>query len=160
MVLEKPTAPPARSHNTNFFRAQGARLREDHTSFSCISWGFIGTSSPAASVEGARRSPCNAESCKLRPPGYSQAILAPALLCANSVQIGLLKPYDPGLTEADAEVLFKHGLEDGSGYPLCVDEDGAWYTGVHRLKKIPGALGDYDDVVVLLSQVPALQLAV
>jgi hypothetical protein len=79
MVLEKPTAPPARSHNTNFFRAQGARLREDYTSFSCISWGFIGPSSPAASVEGARRSPCNAESCKLRPPGLSEDILA--LLC-------------------------------------------------------------------------------
>src|SRR5215218_1317064 len=75
----EPTAPPARSHNTNFFRAQGARLREDHTSFSCISWGFIGPSSPTASVEGTRRSPCNAESCKLRPPGYSQDILA--LLC-------------------------------------------------------------------------------
>src|SRR5215212_8543762 len=102
MVLEKPTAPPARSHNTNFFRAQGARLREDHTSFSRISWGFIGPSSPAASVEGARRSPCNAESCNLRPPGYSQAILAPLCSVRTQCRWGsssrtTLLPYRPAL---------------------------------------------------------------
>src|SRR5215211_4456921 len=119
---------------------------------------FIGDSSPVASVEGARRSPCKAESCKLRPPGYSQAILAPALLCANSVQIGLLKPYNPGLAEWETEIFLKHGLEDGSGYPLSVDEDGAWHTGVHRLEEVPGALRDYDDIVAL--SVPALQRAV
>src|SRR5918998_340135 len=86
------------------------------------------------------------------------AILAPPLY-ANSVQIGLIEPYDPGLAERETELFLEHGLEDGSGYPLCVDEDAARHAGVHRLEKVAGAFGDYDDVVVAL-QVPALQLAV
>ena len=101
--------------------------------------------------------------CRVLQPTAAGFILSyprAALLCANSVQIGLLEPYDPGLTEADAEIFLKHGLEDGSGHPLCVEVDGARHAGRHRLKKIPGALGDYDDVVVFLSQVPALRLAV
>jgi hypothetical protein len=73
-----------------------------------------------------------------------------AALFANSVQIRLVEPYNPGLTEADAEVVFKHGLEDGSGYPLSVEEDAVRHAGVHRLQKVTGALGDYEDVVVTL----------
>src|SRR5215216_2232357 len=78
---------------------------------------------------------------------------------ATSSQIGLLESHNSGLIKGDTEVLLKHGFEDGSGYPLSVDEDAVGHAGVHRLQKVPGALGDYDDLVVL-SQMPALQLAV
>src|SRR5918998_6572536 len=86
------------------------------------------------------------------------AILAPPLY-ANSVQIGLIEPHDPGLAKRETEVFLEHGLEDGSGYPLRVDEDAARHAGVHRLEKVAGAFRDYDNVVVAL-QVPALQLAI
>jgi hypothetical protein len=46
-----------------------------------------------------------------RPPGSSLAILAP-LLYANSVQIGLIEPYSPGLAQRETELFLKHGLED------------------------------------------------
>src|SRR5215203_571038 len=78
---------------------------------------------------------------------------------AKLSQIGLLKADEPGLAERHAEVLFKHGLEDGPGYPLPVDEDAARHAGAHRLKQIPRTLRDYNDLVVVL-QVPALQLPV
>ena len=84
---------PSRAGSLMGLRAPFIGLRAEQTKVSrplekarCrrLSWAFIGDSSPAARVEGARRSPCNAESCKLRPPGSSQAILAP-LLYADSV---------------------------------------------------------------------------
>ena len=112
----------------------------------------------ASGVEGARRSPCKAESCnygrRVRPK------LSSPLLYANSVQIGLVEPYNPpALTEGEAEVVLKHGLEDGPGYPFSVDEDAVRHASIHRLEKVPGALRDYDHVVVAL-QVPALQVAI
>src|SRR5215204_4042507 len=68
-------------------------------------------------------------------------------------------------TAPDGELQRRH-LQDGqvvivAKSPrdlLSVDVDTARYAGVHRLKKIPGALRGYNDLAVL--QVPALQLAV
>src|SRR5918995_1929201 len=76
---------------------------------------------------------------------------------ANSAQIGLVEPYDPGLAERDTELLFEHRLEHRAGYLISVDEDAARHAGVQRLQKVPGALRGYDDALL---QVPALQLAI
>jgi hypothetical protein len=85
---------------------------------------------------------------------YTTAGLLPSLssrrCCADSAQIGLLKPYNPGLAQRETEFFLKHGLKNGPGYPLCVDEDGAWHASIHRLKKVPGAFCDYDDVALAL----------
>jgi hypothetical protein len=71
-------------------------------------------------------------------------------LCYTNLLRIEVESYNPGLAEWETEIFLKHGLEDGSGYPLSVDEDGAWHTGVHRFQKVPGAFRDNDDVVVAL----------
>jgi hypothetical protein len=74
------------------------------------------------------------------------------------VQIGLVEPYNPGLTQGDTEVVLEHRLEYRPCYPISVDEDAARHAGAHRLEEIFVALGDNEDLAVL--QVPALQFAI
>jgi hypothetical protein len=80
------------------------------------------------------------------------------LLCANSVQIGLLETDESRLVERDTQVDFKHGLEHGPRHPLSVKVDATGNAGSYRLQEILVALGDDEDLAVL--QVPALQLPV
>src|ERR687889_617730 len=90
----------------------------------------------------------------VRPRRYPRA----ALLCANSVQIGLLKTDEPGLVDGDTKIDLQHGLEYRARYPLSVKVDATGNATGYRLQEIFVAPGDDENLVV--SQVPALQLPV
>jgi hypothetical protein len=110
--------------------------------------GAHGNSSPAATVEGARRSPCKAESCTTAAgfvPSYPRAA-AMRTHCRS------------GSLERDTEVDFEHSLEHGPCYPLSVKVDATRNARAHRLEEIFVALENDEDLLVL--QVPALQLPV
>ena len=74
-------------------------------------WKFIGDSSPAASVEGARRPPCNARPA-LQPPGCPEVILAPLCL-RTQCRSGSLRADESGLVDRDTQ--------DRSGMALKTD---------------------------------------
>src|SRR5215217_5595061 len=56
----------------------------------CVSWGFIGASSPVATVESARRSPCVKPSPTLRPPGSYCRPASAVELVTSRHRMGLL----------------------------------------------------------------------
>jgi hypothetical protein len=69
-------SPPMRSstvyHGPGFAKNAPPEARAGpYGKSSRLSWEFIGGSSPHATLDGARRSPCKAEACTLRPPGSS-----------------------------------------------------------------------------------------
>jgi len=68
-------SPPTRAstvyHGPGFANALPEASASPYGKSSRLSWEFIDGSSPHATVEGARRSPCKAEACTIRPPGSS-----------------------------------------------------------------------------------------